>query len=36
MGRSAPTRLERALRHADEAGLAVTKLHAVHAGISQT
>lgn len=31
LGRSAPARLERALRHADEAGLAVKKLRAIHA-----
>lgn len=36
MGRSAPARLERALRHAEEAGLAVTKLRAIHTGISRT
>ncbi|KPK11244.1 MAG: hypothetical protein AMJ68_06510 [Acidithiobacillales bacterium SG8_45] len=31
MGRSAPARLERALRQADEAGLAVAKLREIHA-----
>jgi ketopantoate reductase len=32
-GRSAPARLARALRHADEAGLTVPRLREIHAGI---
>lgn len=33
MGRSAPGRLERALRHADQASLGVAKLREIHAGL---